>query len=149
MCMIPTLIEREEKCENEYCYVNMGDLGCSAFGSREEIINCDCRNSYLEKEKKDIPQIIRLLDMITESTTCKKCNRQIWFVKNRKTGKLNPITDEGLNHFIDCKYRFSCYESNRDVLTQIYDPQGNALTMGNIVDFLNDYESINNKRKNG
>lgn len=31
----------------------------------------------------------------------------------------------------------SCYDFNRDVLTQIYDLNGNALTMGYIVDLIN------------
>ena len=33
---------------------------------------------------------------------------------------------------------FACYESNREVLSVIYGPDGNALTHGQIVDLLND-----------
>ena len=36
----------------------------------------------------------------------------------------------------------TCYESNRDVLSVIYDPNGNALTHGEIVDRLNGGESV-------
>jgi len=32
----------------------------------------------------------------------------------------------------------TCYESDEQVLTQIYDPNGNALTMGEIVTIIND-----------
>jgi hypothetical protein len=34
--------------------------------------------------------------------------------------------------------RVTCYESNEQVLTQIYDPNGNALTMGEIVCIINE-----------
>ncbi len=48
--------------------------------------------------------IIRLLNLITEPTVCTKCGKKIWFVKNHKTGKDSPITNEALNHFVDCPF---------------------------------------------
>ena len=45
--------------------------------------------------------LIRLLDAITERTSCKGCGRTIWFVR-LKSGKLAPYTVDGINHFADC-----------------------------------------------
>ena len=45
--------------------------------------------------------IVRLLDMITNRTTCTACGRTIWFVR-MKSGKLNPITADGVSHYSDC-----------------------------------------------
>lgn len=45
--------------------------------------------------------ILRLLSAIGDARTCKGCGRQIWWVRS-KAGKTMPITDEALNHFVDC-----------------------------------------------
>lgn len=45
--------------------------------------------------------LVRLLNMQTNPTNCRYCNRKIWYIK-MKSEKLNPITDEGLSHFTDC-----------------------------------------------
>lgn len=43
----------------------------------------------------------RLLTSIVDPEQCKDCGRTIWFIRG-KSGKFNPVTDEGLSHFIDC-----------------------------------------------
>ena len=50
--------------------------------------------------------IVKLLNMITEPTECSKCHRKIWFVK-MKSGKTNPIQDDGISHFAACPYASS------------------------------------------
>lgn len=45
--------------------------------------------------------VLRLLAAIGDAGTCKGCGRPIWWVKS-KAGKIMPVTDEALNHFVDC-----------------------------------------------
>ena len=47
--------------------------------------------------------IVKLLDMITNRTSCTACGRTIWFVR-MKSGKLNPITADGGSHYADCTH---------------------------------------------
>lgn len=44
--------------------------------------------------------------------------------------------------------RCSCYESDEQVLTQIYDPHGNALTAGEIVCRLNELQEVLARERN-
>ena len=48
-----------------------------------------------------LSNIVKLLDNITKSTQCKKCGKDIWFVKHAN-GKIAPYTAQALNHFADC-----------------------------------------------
>lgn len=43
----------------------------------------------------------RLIDLIGNQSTCRACERVIFFVRHRN-GKEVPYTSSGLNHFIDC-----------------------------------------------
>lgn len=45
--------------------------------------------------------MVRLLDVVGRRSTCKGCERQIWWIKTR-VGKMAPYTEEGINHFADC-----------------------------------------------
>ncbi len=45
--------------------------------------------------------MIRLLDMIANRTSCTACGRTIWMVR-MKSGKFNPVTADGISHFADC-----------------------------------------------
>ena len=47
--------------------------------------------------------IVKLLDMITNRTSCTACGRTIWFVR-MKSGKLNPITADEASHYADCTH---------------------------------------------
>jgi hypothetical protein len=48
-------------------------------------------------------RIVSILNSAAEAKrTCSKCGAPLWFVKARATGKLQPFTAEGLNHFADC-----------------------------------------------
>lgn len=44
----------------------------------------------------------RLLKMIVAPSFCAACGRTIYFVR-MKSGKTNPITEEGISHFADCQ----------------------------------------------
>jgi hypothetical protein len=41
--------------------------------------------------------------MITNRASCTACGRTIWFVR-MKSGKLNPITADGVSHYADCPH---------------------------------------------
>ena len=43
----------------------------------------------------------------------------------------------------------TCYDSNREVLSVIYDPNGNALTHGHLVDLINELQSENERMLDG
>ena len=62
--------------------------------------------------------IVKLLDMITNRTSCTACGRTIWFVR-MKSGKLNPITADGASHYIDCthaaKFRQNAVKGSGDL----------------------------------
>ena len=47
------------------------------------------------------PKIYKTTDKWTE---CRACGRKICFVEN-ENGKIIPVTEEGINHFIDCPAR--------------------------------------------
>lgn len=49
------------------------------------------------------PEVVirRLLDLIANRDSCKACGRTIWWVR-MKSGKMNPITADGISHFADC-----------------------------------------------
>jgi hypothetical protein len=47
-------------------------------------------------------RIEKLLDLTTDHTFCSSCKKKIWFLKMKKTGKMNPMTSEGVSHYADC-----------------------------------------------
>lgn len=45
--------------------------------------------------------VVKLLDMVGNKTSCTACGRTIWMVR-MKSGKFNPITSDAVSHFADC-----------------------------------------------
>lgn len=33
-----------------------------------------------------------------------KCGKDQWFIRMAKSGKLNPMTDEAISHYVDCPF---------------------------------------------
>lgn len=62
---------------------------------------CGKLNDLISKQDEVIGQFKNLLSMVSDPKPCKGCGRPIYWVIS-KNGKSMPITDEGLNHFIDC-----------------------------------------------
>ena len=57
-----------------------------------------------KKIEKLLSNIRLLLGAIGDKAECRdsRCRRTIFWIKNNKTGKSLPITEEALNHFADC-----------------------------------------------
>jgi len=52
-----------------------------------------------EEWRKRVAALLNLTAVRTQA--CKACGRTIWFMPMRKSGKLNPYTDEAMPHFAD------------------------------------------------
>lgn len=44
----------------------------------------------------------KLLKALGAPAECKRCGQTIYWIVSGKTGKKNPITEEGISHFADC-----------------------------------------------
>jgi hypothetical protein len=50
-------------------------------------------------------RINALLDKIAEyKRPCGSCGVQLWFVRHVDSGRLQPYTYQGINHFANCPY---------------------------------------------
>lgn len=68
---------------------------------------CQRAADELEKsreEKRELQtNVIHLLNQVGDRGACKKCPKEIWWVRMR-SGRTAPYTADALNHFADCPH---------------------------------------------